>query len=68
MPANIQLFDNIKFLDEQGNERWSTRKLQTALGYSKWQDFENAIEKAKGVCENISDRISLLTLWTSISQ
>lgn len=58
MDTSLTHFDNIKFVDKEGNERWSTRKLQTALGYSKWQDFENAIEKAKSVCENIKQDVN----------
>jgi DNA-damage-inducible protein D len=33
-------------------ECWSARELQEILGYSKWDNFKNAIEKAKKSCEN----------------
>jgi DNA-damage-inducible protein D len=33
-----------------GIEYWSARELQSHLGYSKWQRFENAIEKAIESC------------------
>ncbi len=33
-------------------ECWSARELQEILGYHKWDNFKNAIEKAKNACEN----------------
>lgn len=33
-------------------ECWSARELQKLLGYSKWENFENVITKAKIACEN----------------
>lgn len=41
------IFENIKHIDEYGNEYWSARELQTALDYKKWQKFINVIENAK---------------------
>jgi DNA-damage-inducible protein D len=38
--------------DFRGVECWSARELQEILGYSKWDNFKNAIEKAKKACEN----------------
>jgi len=32
-------------------ECWSARELQEILGYSKWKNFLNVIEKAKKACE-----------------
>lgn len=40
-------FDQIRHVDHQG-EWWDARELQGILGYqASWQNFENAIEKAK---------------------
>ena len=33
-------------------ECWSARDLQILLGYSKWENFEKVIAKAKYACEN----------------
>lgn len=33
-------------------ECWSARDLQEILGYTKWDNFKNAIEKAKTACDN----------------
>ena len=39
-------FEDLKRVNQYGIEYWSARDLQPSLGYSKWQRFENAIEKA----------------------
>lgn len=44
-------FESLKKLNEHGIEYWSARDLQPCLGYSKWQRFENAIEKAMESCK-----------------
>lgn len=38
--------------DYKGIECWRARDLQIILGYSKWDNFLNVIEKAKKACEN----------------
>lgn len=35
-----------------GLECWSARDLQLLLGYSKWENFEKVISKAKEACKN----------------
>jgi DNA-damage-inducible protein D len=45
-------FDQIMLLDHNGQERWSARDLQDLMGYSKWQEFEKVIEKAKMAIRN----------------
>jgi len=39
-------------------ECWSARDLQEILGYTKWDNFRNAIEKAKIACENAGVPVS----------
>jgi DNA-damage-inducible protein D len=39
-------------------ECWSARELQEILGYSKWDNFKNIIEKAKISCEKAGIRVS----------
>jgi DNA-damage-inducible protein D len=41
-----------------GIECWSARELQEILGYSKWDNFKNIIEKAKISCEKADIRVS----------
>ncbi|MDO9303201.1 MAG: DNA damage-inducible protein D [Anaerolineales bacterium] len=39
-------------------ECWSARDLQEILGYAKWDNFNNAIEKAKTACKNAGIPVS----------
>lgn len=41
----------------EGIECWSARDLQLLLGYSKWENFEKVIIKAKDACKNIGELI-----------
>jgi len=45
--------------DYEGVECWSARELQKLLGYSKWENFEKAIEKAKESCKNANISVLL---------
>ncbi|MFA5188659.1 MAG: DNA damage-inducible protein D [Patescibacteria group bacterium] len=38
--------------ENDGVEFWYARELQSLLGYDRWENFENAIKKAKIACEN----------------
>lgn len=38
--------------EKEGIEFWFARDLQKLLGYDKWENFLNAIEKAKESCKN----------------
>jgi DNA-damage-inducible protein D len=42
----------------EGIECWSARELQKLLGYSKWENFENVIQKAKDSCFNAGEDIN----------
>ncbi len=41
----------------EGIECWSARELQFLLGYSKWENFEKVIQKAKDACKNAGEEI-----------
>jgi DNA-damage-inducible protein D len=41
----------------EGVECWSARELQDLLGYSKWENFEKVIQKAKDACKNAGEKI-----------
>jgi len=41
----------------EGIECWSAREIQTLLGYSKWENFEKVILKAKDACSNAGEEI-----------
>ena len=40
-----------------GVECWSARELQHLLGYSKWENFEKIIQKAKDACKHAGEEI-----------
>ena len=44
-------FDEIRH-EENGVEFWYARELMHLLDYSKWQNFENVLLKAKVACAN----------------
>ena len=46
-----RLFEDIKHIDENGNEFWYARELQMTLGYKRWDKFCNVIEEAKIACK-----------------
>lgn len=43
--------------EENGVEYWLARELQVLLGYNRWENFENAVNKAKIACEHAKQRI-----------
>jgi DNA-damage-inducible protein D len=53
-----QTFEDIKHIDERGDEFWYARDLQTVLDYSEWRNFENVIEKARTACRNSNNSVS----------
>ena len=46
------MFENIKHIDEYGNEYWYARELQKVLEYKEWRNFKIVIDKAITSCEN----------------
>ena len=55
---NNKTFEEIKHIDEFGNEFWYARELMPVLQYSNWQNFEKIIKKAKTSCENSNINVS----------
>ena len=47
-------FEEIKHVDDNGNEYWYARELMNALEYKRWDKFCNVIESAKIACEKSS--------------
>lgn len=45
-------FDEVRQLDEGGNEYWLARELAPLLDYQNWRNFLLVIEKARVACEN----------------
>ena len=59
-------FEDIKHIDEFGEEFWYARELMKVLQYSKWQNFKKIIEKAKETCKN--SNIKLEEQFTDVSK
>ncbi|MGB7208949.1 MAG: DNA damage-inducible protein D [Pyrinomonadaceae bacterium] len=55
-----QLFEKFESaaIEFDGVECWSARELQELLGYSKWENFEKVINKAKEACNNAGEQIA----------
>lgn len=47
-----KLFEDIKHIDENGNEYWSARELQLVLDYKEWRKFDRVISKSISSCIN----------------
>lgn len=47
-----KMFDDIKHIDEFGNEYWLARELQSVLQYTEWRKFKGVIDKAKIACKS----------------
>lgn len=59
-------FDAIRRTRDGGTEYWSARDLQPFMGYIKWQDFQNAIDRAKVAAANAGHETS--AMFTQVSQ
>ena len=46
-----KIFEDIKHIDEFGNEYWLARELQKVLEYKRWDKFNNVINNAKIACK-----------------
>lgn len=55
--SNESLFDAIRHEDEQ-KEYWLARELMGILGYPRWSDFKDAIERSKASCENAGNLVT----------
>lgn len=51
-----KLFDDIRHIDENGQEYWFARELQDVLTYVKWDNFHKVIKTAQIACK-ISQQI-----------
>ena len=46
------IFENIKHIDEYGNEYWYAREFSKVLEYKDWRNFLKVLNKAKDACKN----------------
>ena len=47
-----KMFEDIKHIDEVGNEYWYARELAKVLEYKDWRNFLKVLNKAKKTCIN----------------
>lgn len=50
-------FENIKHIDDRGNEYWEARELMPLLEYSKWENFHKVIKRAMIACETSNNKV-----------
>ena len=58
LQVNYNAFEDIKRIDEFGNEYWYARELQAILGYKEWRYFSSVIEKAQVACLGSNNSIN----------
>ena len=51
-------FEEIRHVDDDGNEYWYARELQQILGYKEWRYFSAVIEKAQVACSQSNNNIN----------
>jgi DNA-damage-inducible protein D len=59
-------FDALKRVDA-GGEYWLARDLMNPLGYSRWQNFEDAIDRASVSASNMGDASGAFTQVTQLT-
>lgn len=52
------LFEQIRQIDENGNEFWFARQLAKVLDYADFRNFTGVINKAKEACINSGQKIT----------
>ena len=52
-----KVFENVKHIDNNGEEYWLARELMPLLEYTLWQRFSNVIKKAMENCKNSNNNI-----------
>jgi len=54
---HLSIFEQIRKIDETGNEYWTARQLAKVLGYTDFRNFIAVIKKAKDACLNSHQKI-----------
>ncbi len=53
----LKKFEGVAY-EFDGIECWSARELQKLLGYTKWENFEKVLDKAKVACTHAGEMVS----------
>jgi DNA-damage-inducible protein D len=51
------IFEQIREVDDNGNEFWGARKLSKVLDYAEFRNFQPVIERAKEACGNSNQKM-----------
>jgi DNA-damage-inducible protein D len=54
---NGMTFEDIKHINEYGEEYWEARELMPLLEYSKWENFHKVIKNAMIACETSNNNV-----------
>ncbi len=52
-------FEQIRRVNDSGNEFWSSRDFARVLGYANYRHFLAVIEKARTACFNSGQRVDI---------
>ena len=52
-----EIFENIRHINEYGQEFWYARELQEVLKYTQWRRFKETINRAKEACETSGNEV-----------
>lgn len=52
-----KIFEDIKKINDYGEEFWYARELQKILEYAEWRNFKLVIDKAKVACNNSRNEV-----------
>ena len=52
-----KVFENIKHIDDEGNEYWYARELMPVLEYTEWRKFKGSINKAIINCKSSNNNV-----------
>ena len=56
--GGLSVFEQIKQIDENGNEFWTARIMAKVLEYSEYRHFSPVIERAKEACQSSGQQIA----------
>ena len=57
LETTFKTFEDIKHIDEFGNEYWYARELQKVLEYRQWRRFDEAVQKAINSCKSSNIKV-----------
>lgn len=64
--SHHQTFEDIKQVDENGNEFWYARAFSKVLGYADFRNFLKVIQKAKEAC--INSKVDILNHLVEVTE